>query len=310
MPKVAFIGNFQVNYSTESHHAATWERLGWEVVRLQQQTTTTEAVLAACRGAQALQVTATHGWPLGGQISPEAMLIRVREMGIPSFSYHLDLYFGINQLDQRDTKIGKHWSWGVDRFYSTDGAHEAEYAARGVKHQWLLPAVVESGCYKGVFAPSLASDIGFVGSTGYHPEYPFRTQMVSNLKSHYGSRFRVYTGMREALLNSTYASIKVVVGDHCFAGMPRYCSDRLFETVGRGGFIIYPETQDVTNLIPGLVTYKPQDLRDLYAKIDYFLDPAHEQERLERRDTAFEWVKQNGTYTQRMEFIVRDLGIG
>jgi hypothetical protein len=310
VPKLAFIGNFAVAYSTESHHKATWERLGWEVAALQQQSTTTEAVLAACRGAQALQVTATHGWPLGGAMSPQEMLIRVREMGIPSFSYHLDLYFGLQTLDQRDQKIGQHWSWGVDRFYSTDGAHEAEYAARKVNHKWLLPAVVESGCYKGEFNPALASEVGFVGSTGYHPEYPFRTHMVSYLKKQYGQKFRVYTGMREAALNNTYASIRVTVGDHCFAGMPRYCSDRLFETIGRGGFIIYPETQDVTNLIPGLATYKPQDMRDLYEKIDYFLDPAHEAERIERRDTAFEWVKKNGTYTNRLQFIADDLGIG
>ena len=307
MPRVVFVGNFDVPFSTESHHKWTWERLGWEVTPLQQNRTTTDTVLAACKGAQLLQITHTHGWGLGGSITPDLMLQKVRDMGIPSFSYHLDLYFGLNTLDRRDERTGKHWSWQVDRFYSTDGAHEAEYAARGVKHKWLLPGVVEYGTYFGEYQEVLKSDVGFVGSIGYHPEFPWRPLMVESLRNRYKTKFRTYAGMRERALNNVYASSRILIGDHCFAGMPRYCSDRLFETTGRGGFIIYPETQDVTNTIPGLATYKPQDLNDLYTQVDYFLDPVHEKERIDRRNTAHEWVKKNGTYTNRLRFILEDL---
>lgn len=309
MPRIVFVGNFDVAFSTESHHKATWERMGWEVTPLQQNRTTTEAIVAACKGAQALQVTFTHGWSLGGQIAPETMLQMVRDMGIPSFSYHLDIYWGLLAIDRREDRIGRHWSFKVDHYFSTDGNHEAEYAARGVNHHWLLPGVIETGCYLGEFHQTMASDIGFVGSIGYHPEWRWRTTLVEELKKHYGTRFRTYAGMRERALNTVYASSKVIVGDHCFAGMPRYCSDRLFETTGRGGFIIYPETPDVTNLIPGLVTYKPQDLVDLYSKIDYFLDPAHENERILRRNESHEWVKKNGTYTQRLHEVLRVIGL-
>jgi len=307
--KIVFVGNFNVPFSTESHHKWTWEHMGHQVVALQENTTTTDAILAACKGAQCLQITHTHGYPMGGSVNPDLMLQKVRDMGVPSFSYHLDLYFGLNTLDRRDERTGNHWSWKVDRFYSTDGAHEAEYKARGVNHCWLLPGVVEYGAYYGEFQQVFASEIGFVGSIGYHPEFPWRTRMVESLKSHYGVRFRTYAGMRERALNNVYASSRVLVGDHCFAGMPRYVSDRLFETTGRGGFIVYPETQDVTSLIPGLVTYKAQDINDLYSKIDYFLDPAHEKERIERRNEAHEWVKKNGTYTNRLKFILEDLGL-
>lgn len=301
--KIVFIGNFQVPYSTESHHLWTWRKLGHEVIALQEQTTTTEAVLAACEGAQVLQWTHTHGWPLGGRMSPEEMLIRVKSAGVVSFSYHLDVYFGLNTLDKRADRVGMHPSWKVDHFFSTDGAHETEYAARGVNHHYMPPGVVEYGCYKGDYVSLLASDIGFVGSTGYHPEYPYRTQMVNALKMHYGNRFRVYTGMREAALNNTYASIKVVVGDHCFAGMPKYWSDRLPETCGRGGFLLYPRTEGMT--IP-TATYNPQDTRDLISKIDYFL--THEDERIAIRDAAFEEVKKNDTYTNRLGEILRVMG--
>ena len=302
--KIVFVGNFDVPFSTESHHKRTWEDMGHQVAALQENRTTTEAILGACRGAQLLAITHTHGYPMGGTMSGEEMLQKVRDMGIPSFSYHLDLYFGLNTLDKRDQRTGDHWSWKVDHFFSTDGSHEAEYKARGVNHHYLPPGVVEYGCFKGTPCEIFASDVGFVGSIGYHPEYPFRTRMVEALKKHYGTRFRTYAGMREAALNNVYASIKVVVGDHCFAGQPFYWSDRLPETCGRGGFLLYPATEGLT--IP-TATYKPQDIGDLIQKIDYYL--AHEEERLQIRDAAFEHVKKNDTYTQRLQEVLRVIGL-
>ena len=305
MPRVVFIGNFTQPFCTESHHAWTYEnKLGWQVTRLQENKTTTDAVLATCQGAQLLQWTHTHGWEFTGSVTPEEMLNRVRGMGIPSFSYHLDLYFGLNSLDKRDLRTGDHPSWKVDHFFSTDGGHEAEYAARGVNHHYLPPGVVEYGCFKGTFQPLLVSDVGFVGSIGYHPEYPFRGEMVKKLKERYGNHFRTYAGMREKALNDVYASCKIVVGDHCFAGIPRYWSDRLPETCGRGGFLIYPRTEGMT--IP-TATYEPQNINDLFAKIEYYL--AHESERNTIRDQAFEYVKTHDTYTHRLAEVLRVIGV-
>jgi len=99
------------------------------------------------------------------------------------------------------------------------------------------------------------------------------------------------------------------VGDHCFAGAPRYSSDRLYETVGRGGFIIYPETEGVTEEIPGLVTYKPQDMRDLVSKINFWLADENQAERIRRRNEAHEWVKKNATYTNRMQTLLAEMEI-
>ena len=302
--KIVFVGNFDVPFSTESHHRWTWEHMGHQVVALQENRTTTEAILGACKGAQLLSITHTHGYPMGGTLPAEEMLQKVRDMGVPSFSYHLDLYFGLNTLDKRDQRTGDHWSWKVDHFFSTDGSHEAEYKARGVNHHYLPPGVVEYGCFKGTPCEIFASDIGFVGSIGYHPEYPFRTRMVEALKKHYGARFRTYAGMREAALNNVYASIKVVVGDHCFAGQPYYWSDRLPETCGRGGFLLYPRTEGLT--IPTAL-YAPQDIGDLIRQIDYWL--ANDAQREEIRNLAFEHVKQNDTYTQRLQEVLRVIGI-
>ena len=296
--RIIFVGNFEVSYSTESHHAWTWRKMGHEVIQLQENHTSEKQVLDACKSADILQWTHTHNWP-----SPDSkgMAERIKETGIKSFSYHLDKYFGIGA---RQASYLEHPSFHLDYFFSTDGGNEDGWKAAGINHMYLPAGVVEYGAYMGT--PSEPKiDILFAGSTQYHAEYPFRPRMVSALSSKYGNRFQVRTGVRESPLNDLYASAKICVGDHIFAGCPLYASDRIFETVGRGGFLIYPDTPGVTDLIPSLVTYKPQDIDDLNSKIDYFLDSAHEAERVERRDTAHEWVKKNATYTNRLASILQ-----
>ena len=300
--KIAFVGNFEVPFSTESHHAWTWEKMGHQVIRLQENRTSEHQVMEACRNSQVFQFTHTHGWPspCSGQTIQD-----IKATGIKSFSYHLDRYFGIGS---RQAGYLDHPSFHLDYFFSTDGGNEAGWKAAGINHVYLPPGVVEYGAYLGTPREPLI-DVLFAGSVEYHAEYPFRPRMAAALQSNYGNRFQVRTGVREAPLNDLYASAKVCVGDHIFAGSPLYVSDRLFETVGRGGFIIYPDTPGVTDLIPGLVTYKPQDTNDLIKKIDYFLDLKNEDERLERRNLAHEWVKKNGTYTNRLQKVLDILGV-
>lgn len=300
--KIAFVGNFDVPWSTESHHAWTWRKMGHEVIQLQENRTSEKQVLDACYESQIFQFTHTHGWncPVTMQT-----VSQIHAMGVKTFSYHLDRYFGIGS---RQSSYLSHPSFHLNYFFSTDGGNEAGWKNAGINHIYLLPAVVEYGAYLSTpREPQI--DVLFTGSVGYHAEYPFRPRMVAALTHNYGIRFQVRNGVRESPLNDLYAAAKVCVGDHIFAGSPLYVSDRLFETVGRGGFIVYPDTPGITDLIPGLVTYKPQDENDLIHKIDYFLDLAHESERLERRNLAFEWVKKHGTYTNRLQKVLDTIGV-
>lgn len=308
--KIVFLGNFNVPFSTESHHAWTWEYMGHQVVKLQEGKATTEQVLAACQDAQVLQLTHTHGWGMPGQLPMEEVLRRVREQGVKTFTYHLDLYWGLNILDRREEKVGQHWSWKLDYVFTTDGSHQAEYESRGVKHYYLPPGVVEYAVFRGGRRNDLASPVGFVGSVGYHPEYRFRQSLIEGLKAHYGNHFRVYGGYREKMLNDLYASIDVVVGDHCFSTNPelQYWSDRLPETTGRGGFMVYPRVKGLDGFIAnGLVTYEPGNVDDLYAKIDEWRGKP--DERLERTQSLMKYVQREHTYTVRLNQILEIMGL-
>lgn len=298
--KIVFIGNFNVVFSTESHHLWTWRKLGIEVVPLQEDKTNRQEILDACSGAQCLQWTHTHSYP---DVLSMDDVRTIHSMSVKTFSYHLDRYFGINGQDKREDKLSTHPSYHLDYFFSTDGGNDDKWVAKGINHFWLPPGVVEYGCYYGAPQPGIPPII-FAGSVGYHPEYPFRPRMVEALEKHYGTGFKAYQGIREADLNNLYASTRIIVGDHIFAGVGYYWSDRVPETLGRGGFLIHPRTQGLR--IPGLAHYEPQNSDDLIRQIDFWLE--HSETRKMHQQMAHEWVKSHDTYTHRLAKILRILG--
>lgn len=307
MANIAYIGNFGVSFSTENDIKWTLEeKLGHKVIPLQENKVTTDEVVMATRerGCRLLLWTHTHGsdWEMVGQISREKMITELRSSGIKTASMHLDRFWGLSKLDQREERIGHHAFWAVDTVFTADGGNDDRFRDRGVNHVWLPPAIVEKGLGFGKAQPHFASPICFTGADGYHPEYPFRGLMCSRLKEKYGSNFRIYQGVREENLNNLYASVRVVVGDSCFAGSDRYWSDRVPEVLGRGGFLIFPKTPGLD--IPGLVTYNPGDVNDLIKKIDYWIQDENQEARKEIVKQTQAHVAQNETYTNRMKFVL------
>jgi len=309
MSSIALLGNFEVPFSTESELRWTLEtRLGHRFTPLQENKVTAQEVVQKCRetATKLLIWVHTHGWDVQGDL--QWMLNQLRASGIKTASFHLDRFWGLNILDQRQDRIGTHAFWRTDKVFTADGGNDEKFAALGINHVWMPPAVVERDCALGRPNLQFNCPVAFFGADGYHPEHPFRARMISRLREKYGTNFRVYQGIRQQALNDAYATVKVLVGDHCFAGAsPRYWSDRLPETLGRGGFLIYPETEGLE--VPGLATYEGQNADDLIKKIDYWLDDDRNQERIRRRNEAHEYVKQHHTYTQRMQQLLQVMGV-
>lgn len=305
---VAILGNHAATHSTESELACTFEHLGHQVLRFQENTARTENILRCCLDEKAalLIYVHSHAWSTPGALTVDELIGTLQDHGVKTAAFHLDLFWGLKN-DDREKDIGHHPLWKCQWVFTADGGHDAGFAERGVNHHWLPPAVAERGCFDGNYRAEYEVDVAFVGSRAYHPEYRFRGQLIAWLERTYGNRFRhVPGGLREQRLNDFYASVKVLVGDCCFSGIPRYWSDRVFETIGRGGFIVHPQVQGLE--VPGLVTFTPRDMDDLKSKIDYYLDPAHQQERIRRRDQATAWVRANETYTQRVQTMLGVMG--
>lgn len=309
--RIAYVGNFGPAHSTENHVAASLESLGHDVVRVQENDPPVAyAELPRWIGPHDLLLW-TRTWDVDhdGQL---AMLDRYRTLGVPTVGFHLDLYVGLDREPQLDSLP---W-WRCDLMFTPDGDHDHVFLEKGINHVYCPPAVFHDECY--LADPDyrrFGSDVAFVGSwRRYHREYPFRRHLVPWLRSQYRNRFRMWgdggPSVRGHDLNVLYASTKVAVGDSCFSGrLDTYLSDRVFETLGRGGFLVHPASPALgaLGLEDGvhLGTYTPGDLRDLKATIDRWLADPEGREAARRK--GHEHVTANHTYRHRMEFVLREV---
>lgn len=310
---IAVCGNHRVVYCTESELVWTLEQMGHKVLRFQENETTTEEMLQQCvrENARLFLYIHTHGWSSRGTITLKDLLMSLARAGVKTASFHLDRYWGLNRADKREERIGVHPFWHTDRVFTADGGNQQGFMDKKVVHSWLPPAVAKRHCFRGKVRPEYEVDVAFVGAKGYHPEYLFRGQLIAWLTDTYGPRFKRFGGdcpggvVREENLNDLYASAKVIVGDSCFAGAPYYWSDRVPETVGRGGFLLHPTTKGLS--IDGLVTYTPKDFGQLKGLIDYYL--LHPESRETHTEMAMQHVIKWETYHNRMANLLDVMGL-
>lgn len=308
--KIGMIGNFSVPYTTECEREWSFQKLGHDVVRFQENRTSAKQLRDAIPELDMLVYSHTHD---------PAYVIRdlidvfadYKAAGVPTVSAHLDRWLWLARVKD----VGREATWFTEHIFMADASPEAAelYDKLGLNWHYLRPAVVERDCYPA--QPDRATyphEIIFTGSRGYHPEYNFRRVLVDWLHDTYGNRFGHYGGdgirtLRQHDLNVALASAKIVVGDSCFGGRPNYVSDRYYETRGRGGFLIHPRVDGVDS--KGIGRYLPESevgedaaLQSLREAIDYWLDVDGQREAMRR--IGFEWVRDNETYTQRAQQIL------
>jgi glycosyltransferase involved in cell wall biosynthesis len=296
--RVAFLGNFVPPFSTENDLSWTLQHLGHEVIHLQENRVRPDEFLRACEACDMFLWVHTHQF----NVIPDEDLFKtiewLRNEGKPSVGMHLDRFWGI---PEREERIGKTPFWKLQYLLTADGGNQEKFKERGVNHIWSPPAIVERDCHYGTAREEYKCDVTFVGSVeGYHSVYPFRQEMVEFLKERYRQRFKTFLHVRGPDLNDLYASVKVCVGDSIFAGTPRYVSDRVFETTGRGGFLIHPMVEGIS--LP-IAAYEAQNTCDLGEQIDYWLANPIQRRALQRE--CHEEVRSKHTYTHRLESLLR-----
>ena len=287
--------------------------MGHEVVRLQESEATSEEVFNNAISSDLFVWVHTHGWNTPGRLTMQDMLIELKKHKVPSMTYHLDLWLGLSR--QRDLRRKPVYLY-IDHFFTVD-KKMAEWFNRqtSVKGHYIPAGVYDKECTYTPAPPK--EEVIFVGSKTYHPEWPYRPKLINFLSQTYGARFNLYG--REGLgvvrgqeLNNLYASTKVVVGDTLCPEFKYadYWSDRIYETLGRGGFLIHPYIQGLEKEFENkkhIVFYEYNNLNQLQELINYYLE--HEEEREEIRRSGHELVKNNYTYKNRWEAILKELDI-
>lgn len=270
--RLAYVGAFEHSWSTESHVARDAESLGLTVDRI---TTTDLAEIEA--QAEGADLLICHRTGLPGALTD--VWRRLEAHGTRTTSYHLDLYAGL----ARWVQVATDPFWRTGTVFTADGDPTTTQALAdlGINHRWLPAAVVSDETEPGVWRDEYDYDVVFVGAERYpHPEWPWRAELIAGLKQRYGSRFKVFghhPPTRDGDLNDLYATARVVVGDTlCLPGHRNYTSDRIFETLGRGGTLVYPRIEGLDILgfheREHYLGYDIGDLNSVAQAIDWFLD--------------------------------------
>lgn len=232
---------------------------------------------------------------------PDELISGIKKLGIPTVSWTFDLLAG---HPARESRVRHFPFLKADYVFLTDGGHEEEYRRAGVNKFTLRQGINDQYCYMSESPEKY--DVVFVGTE--NQTFPYRQRLTKFLKETYGDRF-TWIGRTDPFearghkLNELYASSKVVIGDCMYSD--NYWSNRVYETLGRGGFMIHPRVKGIEEHYEPYKHFIPYDWGDfegLKEKIDYFLE--HKEERDRIRTSALEHTKQNHLWSIRCkEFI-------
>ena len=188
MAKIVFLGNFRVDYTSESHHANTLESLGHKVIRLQETEATSQEILKLSADSDLFIWIHTHGWKTPGKFEMDKVLLKLKEHNVPTMTYHLDLWFGLQRQKDLDTHpVYRH----IGHFFTVDSKMSEWFNEKtNVVGHYVPAGVYDKEC---VYNQSeLDNQVIFVGSKKYHQEWNYRPQLINWLEDNYKNNFKHY----------------------------------------------------------------------------------------------------------------------
>ena len=289
--KIVYIGEFTRAWNEEGN-AQGFEKCGIKVIRVPENEFDFEKFIEILdREVPDLVLMAKLRIP----IDRFRVLEVLKQRNIKTASWTFDLYYGLT----RENLIGIDPIFKCDYVFGPDGGNVQRFRDNGVNYHLLRQGIHDEYCFRGKSEEKYSYDVIFVGHWDY--DYSPRGKLCKFLGQNYKFRwFGRYNTLerRGGRLNDLYASAKIIVGDSYYSQY--YWSNRLYETLGRGGFLMF-------NKIPGLdkeygpykhyIPYNMGDFETLKEKIDYFLARPEDMEKIS--SAALEYTKNNHTLAHR-----------
>ena len=228
-----------------------------------------------------------------------------KKRGIVTACWMPDLYFG---LARQQEVINKTPMFRADYVFSPDGGNQKKFEECGVNHHLVRQAIYDESCE--LRSVEKKYDVLFVGTLG-REHGSSRARLLKFLELEYGDKFywAGRTGpheIRDSSLTQLISESKIVIGDCVFSD--KYWSNRVYETLGRGGFLIHP-------MVPGLeeefnhnehmVMFEHNNHGDLKNKIDRYLVDEKSRERIRKK--GMERVKSFHTLKNRAHQVLEIL---
>lgn len=283
--KIAYLGKFN-HLHDEEYIARSFEMLGCVVKRIPQNTTwyDTQQSLLAFKP----DILIYAKWECPKELEPTLTILK--RGGMKTVCWLFDLYFNYS----REYQVKNKSFFKSDYVFTTDGGNQRRFDEIGINHKCVRQGIYKLEC-KILPFKKIEHEIVFVGSDS--PVYPERSALVKELKAEWFGK-KDTNEMRGNSLNELYQVSRIVIGDSYPSA--HYWSNRIVETLGRGGFLIHKEVEGLKEEYPYLVTYK--DKKDLLEKIEYY--KTHEKERRSIILKNFEWVSNKYTMEKQCKLLL------
>lgn len=280
--KIAFIGKF-TNLHDEEYIALSFEMLGCNIKRISQHASPFDMRENLLQFKP--DILLYTKWECPKDLQPTIEILR--KEGMKTVCWLFDLYFDY----QREYHVKNKSFFKSDYVFTTDGGHQHRFEEFGINHICVRQGIFKKECILLGFQP-IENEIVFVGSD--NPIYPDRSKLVNELNATWLGKKNT-NEMRGIALNELYSKSRIVIGDSFPS--PHYWSNRVVETLGRGGFLIHREVEGIKDAFPYLITYT--DKEDLLKKIEFY--KKFEDKRREVIIRNFEWVKENYTMEKQCQ---------
>jgi len=287
--RIVYIGNFDYMWD-EEHVARCFEKLGHEVMRVPEKKPMGVIVPAILEFKPDFVLWAKL------RVGRPSEIIRIcKENNIKTVCWIWDLYFGY----QREHQIKNNNMFKADLVFTSDDGHEEDWKEHGIAHKCIRQGIYDE---EAVLLPTEEKehDVVFVGSE--NPLNEDRTKLFKDFDFKWFGK-KDTNEVRGMRLNELYTKTKIVIGDSVYS--PHYWSNRVVETLGRGGFLIHQEVEGLKEAYPHLVTYKRGDYKDLKEKIAYYLGNDKEREEIIKKN--YEWVLDNHLCSLKCKELCKNL---
>lgn len=313
--KLAFIGGFERLYDEEGK-AKSFEKIGCDVLRIPENAFAESDIDKIISYQPDVIISAKY--VIRDDLRDKLFSV-AKEKNITTIAWHPDLYHYpslIGKENRLATITNKVGPYSCDYVFSPDGCLDSKklYNKCGINHYTIRQAPYHEtvGKYSNADISDIVTreeiPILFVGEL-YNAGDPFRSYLLSLLDSKYGRDFcwlgKSEHQVREERLSTVISRTKIVIGESAY--FPGYWSNRIYESIGRGGLTIHP-------YVPGLeeefedgkecIFFNRWNFEDLFSKIDYYLDKANGNERESIIEKGIERVREDHTLLNRCNQIM------
>jgi len=296
--RIGYIGKFERIYD-EQGIAISLEKLGIEVVRydINQIQNNFNFFLEKLKTSK-LDFLMSPKWPISNL---NELFTFCKANNIKTITYHPDGYYNYNVAPEHHSVLGndnwigtrhesvtrenKNLIYLADFVFTPEGYANKAYKELGINHYTLRQGIYNGCCYKGnpIYKPY---DILFVGND-IGPHHGYRHELITFLKETYKDRF-LQIGknneheVRMDNLNDLIASSKIIIGESIIH--PFYWSNRIYETIGRGGFCLHAYHEGIEKEYEiGKhfdVFYREKGFEEIANKINYWLKNNEKREQV------------------------------